>query len=60
MYVLVLPLLAAEIWFQFVAHDQQLVNLFCLLALAVLAVRWATAPRTDAETAEDDRTEGER
>lgn len=48
-YALVLPLLAVECWAQFVAHDQQIVTLAALLALAVIAVRWATLPRTDAD-----------
>ncbi|MEW1605591.1 hypothetical protein [Streptomyces sp. NPDC093808] len=52
-YVLVLPLLGAEIWAQFVAHDQQIVTLTALLALAVIAVRWATLPRPDAECPAD-------
>ncbi|MGX1226886.1 hypothetical protein [Streptomyces ambofaciens] len=49
MYVLVLPLLAAEIWAQFIAHDQQLTTLFALLALGVLAVRYVLGPQTAAE-----------
>jgi hypothetical protein len=49
MYVLVLPLLAAEVWAQFVAHDQQFVLLFAVLGLGVLAVRWVLGP-TAAET----------
>ncbi|MFJ7341439.1 hypothetical protein ACIQU3_14240 [Streptomyces sp. NPDC101110] len=48
MYVLVLPLLAAEVWAQFVANDQRLVALFAVLALGVLAVRWITGPEADA------------
>jgi hypothetical protein len=44
-YALVLPLLAAEIYAQFVLHDQQWTTFFALLALAVVAVRWATLPR---------------
>ncbi len=49
MYALVLPLLAAEIWAQFAAHDQQLTTLFAVLAGGVLAVRWVLGP-TEAET----------
>lgn len=46
MYALVLPLLAAEVWAQFVARDQRLVVLFAGLGLSVLAVRWAMGPQT--------------
>jgi hypothetical protein len=49
MYALVGPLLAAEVWAQFVAHDQQLVDLTAVLGLGVLAVRWVLGP-TAAET----------
>lgn len=68
MYVLVLPLLAAEVWAQFVAHDQQLVYLFAVLGLGVLAVRWVLGP-TEAEAeclpdcvkcAESESLEGDR
>ena len=45
-YALALPLLGAEIWAQFVMGDQQFTALFALLALAVVAVRWATLPRS--------------
>lgn len=51
MYALILPLLGAEVWAQFVAHDQQFVILFCLLALGVLAVRYLLGPQTHDETA---------
>jgi hypothetical protein len=44
--VLVLPLLAAECVAQFVLHDQELTTLAALLALAVVAVRWALGPQT--------------
>jgi hypothetical protein len=67
MYVLVLPLLAAEVWAQFVAHDRQLVTLFALLGLGVLAVRWALGPQvaTDCppncqKCAESESLEGDR
>ncbi|MFD5234875.1 hypothetical protein ACFWJ5_41640 [Streptomyces qaidamensis] len=43
---LVLPLLVAECVAQFLLHDQQLTTLAALLALAVIAVRWALGPRT--------------
>jgi hypothetical protein len=43
---LVLPLLAAECVAQFVLHDQQLTTLAALLALAVIAIRWALGPQT--------------
>ncbi|MFB8753972.1 hypothetical protein [Streptomyces parvulus] len=49
MYALILPLLAAESWAQFVAHDPRWTTLFALLAGAVLAVRYALGPQTDAE-----------
>ncbi|MFH9894398.1 hypothetical protein ACH4OQ_38445 [Streptomyces luteogriseus] len=48
MYVLVLPLLAAELWAQLWAQDQRLVVLFAVLGLGVLAVRWITGPEADA------------
>jgi hypothetical protein len=51
MYALVLPLLAAEIWAQFVAHDQRWTTVFAVLALGVLAIRYALGPQTDDETA---------
>jgi hypothetical protein len=53
-YALALPLLAVEIWAQFVAHDQQIVTLAALLALAVIAVRWATLSRTDVDECHPD------
>lgn len=49
MYALVLPLLAAEVWAQLIAHDQQLTALFAVLALGVLAVRYVLGPQTAAE-----------
>ncbi|RSS67363.1 hypothetical protein [Streptomyces sp. WAC06128] len=48
-YALIVPLIAAEIWAQFVAHDPRWTTLFALLAGAVLAVYYALGPRTDAE-----------
>lgn len=51
--VLVLPLLAVECVAQFLLHDQQLTTLAALLALAVVAIRWALGPQTDAECAAD-------
>ncbi|MFF8879620.1 hypothetical protein [Streptomyces flaveolus] len=45
--VLVLPLLVAECVSQFVAHSQQWTNVFALLGLAVIAVRWALGSRPD-------------
>jgi hypothetical protein len=54
MYALVLPLLAVECWAQFVAHDQQMVTLFAVLVLGVLAVRWVLgADAADAECLPD-------
>lgn len=44
MYALVLPLLVAECWAQFVAHDQQWTTVFAVLALGVLAVRRILGP----------------
>ncbi|MFG3134489.1 hypothetical protein ACGFZU_43295 [Streptomyces tendae] len=49
MYALILPLFAAECWAQVVAHDQRWTILFALLALGVLAVRYALGPQTDDE-----------
>jgi hypothetical protein len=49
MYALILPLFAAECWAQFVAHDQRWTTVFALLALGVLAVRYALGPQTDDE-----------
>ncbi|WP_461712363.1 hypothetical protein [Streptomyces sp. DSM 41013] len=49
MYVLVLPLLAAEVWAQLIAHDQQLTALFAVLTLGVVAVRYVLGPQTPAE-----------
>lgn len=43
---LVLPLLVAECVAQFLLHDQELTDLFALLALAVVAIRWALGPQT--------------
>jgi hypothetical protein len=54
MYALVLPLLAAEVWAQFVAHDQRLVSLFAVLCLGVLAVRWVLGPQAAEETCPPD------
>lgn len=51
MHALILPLLAAEIWTQFVAHDQRWTTVFAGLALGVLAIRYALGPQTDDETA---------
>ena len=48
-FVLVLPLLVAECVAQFVLHDQAWATVFGLLALAVVAVRWALGPRTGEE-----------
>ena len=42
---LVLPLLVAECIAQFVLHDQELTNLTAVLALGVIAVRWALGPQ---------------
>lgn len=52
-YALVLPLLAAECFAQFVLHDGRLVALFALLGFAVIAVRWATLPGPDDECLPD-------
>jgi hypothetical protein len=45
-YARALPLLGAEIYAQFVMGDQQWTTVFALLILAVVAVRWATLPRS--------------
>lgn len=49
LYALILPLLAAECWAQFVAHDQRWTTVLALLGLGVLAVRHALRPQTDDE-----------
>ncbi len=54
MYALVLPLLAAEVWAQFVAHDQQLVTLFAVLALGALAVRYLLGPQAEEDACPPD------
>ncbi|MFF9168284.1 MULTISPECIES: hypothetical protein [unclassified Streptomyces] len=51
---LVLPLLAAECVAQFVLHDQAWTTVCALLALAVIAIRWALGPQTDDERCEPD------
>lgn len=50
MYALVLPLLAAEAWAQFVAHDQRWTTVFAVLALGVIAVRYLLGPQEADET----------
>jgi hypothetical protein len=47
MYALLVPLLAAEIWAELVAHDRQLTVVFAVIALGVLAVRWVLGPTAD-------------
>jgi hypothetical protein len=54
MYALLLPLLGAETWAQFIAHDQQLTWLFLVLALGVVAVRYVLGPQEDDETCPPD------
>jgi hypothetical protein len=44
MYALALPLLAAEIWAQLIAHDQQWATVFAVLVLGVVAVRLILGP----------------
>ncbi|PAN01018.1 hypothetical protein CJI59_13935 [Streptomyces sp. Alain-F2R5] len=44
---LILPVLVAECVAQFVLHDQQWTNVFALLGLAVIAVRWALGSSLD-------------
>jgi hypothetical protein len=51
MFALFVPLLAAEVWAQFVAHDQAWTAVFAVLGLGVLAVRYGLGPHTDAEAA---------
>ncbi|WP_405695453.1 hypothetical protein [Streptomyces sp. NBC_01185] len=48
---LALALLIAECVAQFIAHSQTWANVFFLLALAAIAVRWARGPQTDDERA---------
>jgi len=50
-FALFLPLLAAECVAKFVMHDQAWTIVFALLALAVIAVRWARGPQTADERA---------
>lgn len=51
---LLLPLLVAECFAQFVLHDQSWTNVFALLDLGVIAVRLALGPqRNDAECGPD-------
>jgi hypothetical protein len=52
-YALALPLFAAECVAQFVLQDQQWATVFALLALAVVAVCWATLPRATDECPAD-------
>lgn len=42
---LILPILLAECFAAFVAHDQAWVDVFALLGLGVLAVRWFLGPQ---------------
>lgn len=51
LYALVYPLLAAEIWAQFVAHDQRWTVVFAGLTFGVLAIRYALGPQADDERA---------
>lgn len=65
MYALLLPLVGAEVWAQFVAHDQQMTILFAVLALGVLAVRWVLGPQTECppncqKCADSESLEGDR
>lgn len=46
---LLLPLFAAECVAQFIVHDQRWVNVFGLLEMAVIAVRWFLGPQVDEE-----------
>jgi hypothetical protein len=50
-HALVLLLLGAECAAQFGLHDQALTTLFALLALAVIAIRWAVGPQRAEERA---------
>lgn len=49
---LFLPLLAAECVAQWALHSQAWTNVFALLALGVIAVRWALGPQTADEAEE--------
>lgn len=51
---LVLPFLVAECVAQFVLHDQAWVNVFALLGLGVIAVRWLLGPQGDDERCSPD------
>lgn len=50
MYVLVLPLLAAESWAQFITHDQRWVLVFAILGIGVVTVRRLLGPQQAAES----------
>lgn len=51
---LALLLLAAECLAAFVWHDQAWVNVFALLGLGVIVVRWAIGPQGDDERCSPD------
>ncbi|MGW0412995.1 hypothetical protein ACWDZX_17095 [Streptomyces collinus] len=57
---LALPLLAVEVVAQFFLRDRQLTDLFAVLALGVIAVRWVLGPQAADETESDpdDTSEG--
>ncbi|MFF3160859.1 hypothetical protein [Streptomyces sp. NPDC003273] len=64
---LILCVVAFEAWAKFVAHNWRLTVLASLLGLGVIAVRYATGPRADAEClpdcpkcAESESLEGDR
>ncbi|MFD9099323.1 hypothetical protein [Streptomyces collinus] len=50
---LALLLLAAETAAQFLCHDQLLTDLFAVLGLGAIAVRWVLGPQTAAEAEPD-------
>ena len=54
LYALALLLLAAEMWAQFVAHDQQWTTAFAILTAGVLAVRYLLGEPADGQTCPPD------
>jgi hypothetical protein len=52
MYLLLL--LAAEAWWQFIAHDQRWTWVFAVLGVGVISVRYLLGPQTDTESCPPD------
>lgn len=47
MWLYVAPLIAAESWAQFIAHDRRLAAVFAVLALGAIAVYRLLAPKEE-------------